>query len=109
MGISADLGLIMYGGDATDAYEPSPAPFITYLVIDKAYDDWYKLRTGKDIICYLVMPVLSLCIQGHLESGKLWMHFIDNIIINEMGFKITMHDCFKYWKAIVGEFICLLQ
>ena len=47
--IAVDLGLTVYGGDATDAYAHSPAPNDTYIEIDDAYADWYKDTTGKDI------------------------------------------------------------
>ena len=40
LGMCADLGLVIYGGDATDAYAHSPAPNDTYLTIDDAYADW---------------------------------------------------------------------
>ena len=49
LGIAADLGLIVFGGDATDAYAHSPAPNVTYLAINDTYADWYKDTTGKDI------------------------------------------------------------
>ena len=39
LGIAADLGLTIFGGDATDAYAHSPAPNDTYLAIDDVYAD----------------------------------------------------------------------
>ena len=39
LGISADLGLTVYGGDATDAYARSLAPSDTCLAINDAYAD----------------------------------------------------------------------
>ena len=41
LGMCANLGLLIYGGDATDAYAHSPAPNDTYLTIDDAYANWY--------------------------------------------------------------------
>ena len=36
------------------------------------------------------------------------MHFIDNILMNEMGFTSTTHDRCVYWKVIDGEPVYLL-
>lgn len=57
MRIAEDLGLTIYGGDNTDTYAHSPAPSYTYLTIDEAYFDWYKLRTGRDVNCLHVFLV----------------------------------------------------
>ena len=108
LGIAADLGLTIFGGDATDAYAHSPAPSETYLAIDDAYADWYKEKFGKEINRKHVLPVYH-CLQGHPESGKMWMHFIDNIIINQIGFKTTTHDQCIYQKVIDEEVIYLLR
>ena len=47
LGMCADLGLIIYGGDATDAYAHLPAPNDTYLSVDEAYSNWYKQKYNK--------------------------------------------------------------
>ena len=70
MEIAANLGLTLFEGDDTGAYAHSPAPSETYLAIDEAYDDWYKLRTGKNINCRHVIPVF-FCLKEHPESGKM--------------------------------------
>ena len=57
LGIAADLGLTVYGGDATDAYAHFPAPRDTYLAIDDAYGDWYKDKFGKEVNRRHVLPV----------------------------------------------------
>ena len=69
LGIAANLGLTIFGSDATDAYADSSAPNDTYLAIDDTYADWYKDTTGRDINCHLVLPVHH-SLQGHPESGK---------------------------------------
>ena len=48
-------------------------------------------------------------LQGHPESGKMWMHFIDNILIKEMGFKTTTHDRCIYRKVIDDEAVYILR
>ena len=79
LGMCADLGLIIYGGDATDAYAHSPAPNDTYLAVDEAYSDWYKQKYGKQLEQRQVLPVFH-ALQGHPESEKMWMKMIDNIL-----------------------------
>ena len=37
------------------------------------------------------------------------MHFIDNILIKEMGFKTTTHDRCIYWTVRDGEVIYILR
>ena len=40
---------------------------------------------------------------------KLWMRFIDNIIINQIGFRSTTHDRCVYYKIIEdGEPVYML-
>ena len=43
LGMCADSGLTIYGGDATDAYAHSPSPINTYLAVDNAYADGIKM------------------------------------------------------------------
>ena len=49
LGICAQSGLTIYGGDVTDAYAHSPALNNTYLAVDDAYKEWYKDAKGIDI------------------------------------------------------------
>ena len=94
----AHSGLTMYGGDATDAYAHSPDPKDTYLSVDDAYSEWYKDVKGVEISKRQVLPVYH-ALQGHLESSKMWMKLIDNIIINELGFHTTTHDRCIYTRV----------
>ena len=57
LGICANTGLIIYSGDATDAYAHSPAPNNTYLQVDDAYTEWYKTKTIKTITKRMILPV----------------------------------------------------
>ena len=94
----ADLGLVIYGGDCTDAYAHSPAPNDTYLSIDEAYADWYETKFKKKIDRRMVLPVYH-ALQGHPESGKQWMHIIDEIQIKQMSFLTTTHDRCIYLRV----------
>ena len=115
LGISAALNLKIFGADAIDAYAHSPAPDTkTYLSVDEAYEEWWNetcsSRSKPPITRKFVIPVQH-CLQGHPESGKQWMRFIDNILINEMGFRTTTHDRCIYRKLMAdGEPVyCLRQ
>ena len=70
LGICANAGLTIYGGDATDAYAHSPAPNDTYLQVDDAYAEWYKNKTNETISKRMVLPVKH-ALQGHPKSGKI--------------------------------------
>ena len=69
LGICADAGLTIYGGDATDAYAHSPAPNDTYLQVDDAYAEWYNNKFKDKINKRMVLPVHH-ALQGHPESEK---------------------------------------
>ena len=88
MGIASHAGLTVYGGDATDAFAHSPAPNDTFLAVDDAYAEWYKDNYGVTLNKRQVLPVQH-ALQGHPESGKMWMHMIDDILIKEIGFRTT--------------------
>ena len=109
IGLCAQKGLCMYGGDARDAYAHAPAPeTMTHLTIDDAYYEWYKEKTGKSLNRRFVLPVLH-SLQGHPESGKMWMKLIDRILIKDLGFKTTTKDRCIYIKKIDGRVILLLR
>ena len=77
LGLCAQKGLCMYGGDACDAYTHASAPkMMTHLTIDDAYFECYKEKTGKSLSRRFVLSVLH-SLQGHPESGKMWMKLID--------------------------------
>ena len=86
-GIAADLGNIIYGGNLMDAYAHDPFPSDTYLTVNNTYMEWFKKKfLGRPISRKYVLPV-NPALQGYPENSKMWMHFIDNILIKEMGFK----------------------
>ena len=68
LGIAADLGNIIYDGDATDAYDHAPSPNETYLTVNNTYMEWFKKRyPGKPISRKYVLPVHH-SLQGHSEQ-----------------------------------------
>ena len=88
LGICANAGLAIYGGDKTDAYAHSPAPNDTYLQVDDVYAEWYNNKFKDKISKRMVLSVKH-ALKGHPKSGKMWMKMIDNILITEFGFKTT--------------------
>ena len=75
----------MYVGDGRDAYAHAPTPeMMTHQTIDNAYFEWYKEKTGKTLNQHFVLPVLH-SLQGHPESGKMWMKLIDRILAELYG------------------------
>ena len=56
----------------------------------------------------MVLPIHH-ALQGHPESGKIWMKMIDNILINQLGFRITTHDRFIYIRERDGQVQLLLR
>ena len=77
LGIAAANNLRIYSSDIRDAYAHSEKPIVdTYLAIDDAYSDWYFKKYGKRLNKRRVLPVQH-SLQGHPESGKMWMRLID--------------------------------
>ena len=92
------------------AHAPSPmSPNNTFLTVDDAYLEWFKKKfPGRPISRKYILPI-DHALQGHPESGKMWMHFIDNILIKEMGFKTTTHDRCIYRKVTDDEVVYILR
>ena len=109
LGIAANLDNTFYGGDATNTYAYAPSPSNTYLTINNTYMKWFKKRfPGKPIGRKYVLPAHHV-LQGHPESRKMWMHFIDNILIKEIGFKTTTHDRCIYMEVIDDEVVYIVR
>ena len=108
------MNLIVYGADAIDAYAHSPEPDAkAYLSVDDAYEEWWnstaKERDKPPITRKFVLPIRH-CLQGCPTSGVQWMRFIDDIIINQMGFRTTTHDRCIYYKIMEdGEPVYMLR
>ena len=108
MAIAAHLNLPIYGADCIDAYAHADAPSDTYLTIDEAYSDWYEKKFGRRIDRRQVLPVHH-ALQGHPESGKMWMLLIDKVLIKDFGFHTTTHDRCIYRRVVDGKVQLLLR
>ena len=92
-----------------DTYAHAPSPNDIFFTVDDAYLEWFKKKfPGRPISRKYVLP-FNHALQGHPESGKMWMHFIDNILIKKMEFKTTTHDRCIYRKVFDDEVIYILQ
>jgi Reverse transcriptase (RNA-dependent DNA polymerase) len=100
----------VYGGDAKDAFAHSPPPALpTFVAIDDAYADWYEARHKIKLDRSLVLPVQH-ALQGHPESGRLWMEHIDRILCSPpLNFRSTTHDQTIYQTSYNGETVLLLR
>lgn len=92
----------------TNTCAHSPAPNNTYLVIDNTYAEWYKDVKGVQASKEQVLPVCH-ALQGHLESQKMWIKLIDNIIVNQLGFHTTTHYRCIYRRVQDGETQLLIR
>jgi hypothetical protein len=109
LALCASQGLNIYGGDVTDAYAHSPSPEVpTYLSIDDAYADWHEEKFKKTLNRRWVLPIQH-SLQGHPESGKMWMRMIDQILIEDLGFTTTTHDRCIYTKKVDRKTILMLR
>ena len=107
LGIAAANNLRIYGSDIRDAYAHSEKPIVdTYLAIDDANSGLYFKKYGKRLNKRWVLPVQH-SLQGHPESGKMWMRLIDKVLIKELGFASTVHDRCIYRKVINGKLVII--
>jgi hypothetical protein len=67
--LSAALNMLIYGGDAQDAFTHSPTLKIpTYLCINDAFANWYKDQFKIDLDQRQVLPIQD-ALQGHPEAA----------------------------------------
>lgn len=84
----------MHGTDAQDAHGYSRTDeqaVKCYLAADEACINWADEALGKKVTKGQSLPITH-SLQGHPTSGRNWMHLIDKILIDEMGFKTTTHN-----------------
>ena len=97
----ASLGLRIFGADATDAHAHSQVDanaIKCYLAADNACINWAEKVSGKKAKKGQVLPIIH-SLQGHPTSGRNWMHLIDKILIEKMGFRTTTHDGCVYIRG----------
>jgi hypothetical protein len=70
MGLCAAFGLLVYGGDVTDACAHALGPLKpTFMSWDDAKIEWWFTKTGEGISKDKVLEILHV-IQGHPEAGN---------------------------------------
>ena len=65
---------------------------------DAQFHQWWEKGLGcKPILEGHVIPILK-ALQAHPESPRLWDTHISKMLINELGFKATIHVPCLYYK-----------
>ena len=89
--LCAALGLLIYGGNVTDAYAHAPGPTQpTFMSWDDAKAEWWFTKTGEQIPKGKASEILRV-IQGHPEAGNARERFICDIFF-PLGFRNTTHE-----------------
>ena len=89
--LAAADNLIVFGGDARDAFAHSPGPTVpTFLRLDEAFIEWYHTRFGVRLPRHQVLPI-KRALQGHPEAARLWELHI-NAVLTKIGFQSTTHE-----------------
>ncbi len=94
----------------SNAFAEAPPPKAPlYLKVDAAYKNWWKQKTGTELIGDYYVKVKH-AIQGHPESPRLWQLHIDSIL-KDIGFCATTHEpcVYRLPPHIMGEEIFLLR
>ena len=86
--------LKVFGADCSNAFAEAPPPKAPlYMKIDSQFRTWWHKHKRYDPLPEKDLYVqVQHAIQGHPESPRLWQDFIDNILINELGFRPTTHE-----------------
>ena len=88
--LAAARNLVVFGGDARDAYAHSPGSSTpVFLRLDATFRIWYQKKFKVDLKPNDVAPILR-ALQGHPAAGRLWENHIV-AILKKMGFKRTTH------------------
>ena len=85
----AQQNLLLFGGDAKDAFAHSPSPKVpTFMMIDNQYVEWYFEQSKIKLDKSRVFPVLR-ALQGHPKSEQLLERHINNIL---MGPELNIYN-----------------
>lgn len=69
------------------------------------YKDKFKGKESRQNICFTCIP----CVKCYPEREReVWIHLIDNILIEEMGFKTTRYNQYIYYKLIYDKILYIL-
>ena len=74
---------------------------------DAQYREWWT-RLGNDPISDGYVIPIKKALQGHPESPRLWDKHISKMLINELGFKATVHEPCLYYKRDEDNNITLI-
>ena len=78
------------------------------MFLDAQFHQWWEEELGnKPIPDGHVIPILK-ALQGHPELPRLWDKHISKMLINELGFKATIHEPCLYYKRNDNSDITLI-
>ena len=110
-GIAAMKNLIVVGADCSNAFAEADAPTEPlYMKIDQQFRNWWNIhRKFQPLPDSAIYVKVQHAIQGHPESPRLWQTFIDDILLNKLGFHTTTHEKCIYRKVMDGKEIFILR
>jgi hypothetical protein len=102
--LCAALGLLICGGDVTDAHAHALGPSKpTFMCWDDAKAEWWFAKTGEQIPKGKGSEILC-AIQGHPEAGNARECFICDILFS-LGFRNSTHEknthCMNHGTSVV--------
>ena len=75
---------------------------------DAQFNQWWEEELGHKLIPDgHVIPILKE-LQGYPESPQLWDKHISRMLINELGFKATIHEFCLYYKQNNNDDITII-
>ena len=110
-GTAALMNLKVFGADCSNAFAEAPPPTEPlYMKIDAQFRQWWsKHKRTEPIPADKEFVKVQHAIQGHPEVPRLWQLFIDDILLNKMGFRQTVHEKCLYVKTMNGKPIYILR
>ena len=103
--------LIVVGADCSNAFAEADTPTKPlYMKIDQQFRNWWNIHRKFQHLPKTALYVkVQHAIQGHPESPRLWQTFIDDILINKLGFHTTIHKKCLYRKVEGEQEIFILR
>ena len=108
----AKQNLRVYAADCLHAFAETPAPSEPlYIKIDKQFREWWSEHKHQPPLSKTELFVkVQHAIQGHLEVPWLWQIFIDDILLNNIGFKnTTQKKCLSVKKKEITRMYLLVH
>ena len=108
---AAIKNLRVFSADCSNAFAEAPPPTAPlYMKIDAQFRKWWNThKHRKELPIKDLFVKVQHAIQGHPEAPRLWQIFIDDILIDKMGFRHTTHEKCLYVKTVDGNDVYILR